>query len=149
MNPVLPCPWDWATRKATPTVTPITARRRFSPPWTWPGGRFISSRKPGHRTRFISFLRRIDANTPPGLDPYVSVDNHATHKHPRVRLWLARHPCFHFPFTPTYSCWPNQVEIFFGIITRQAIRRGSFSSVKGLEHSGVSGATRAKQGLRS
>jgi putative transposase len=96
-------------------------------------GKIISRCKPGHRhTEFISFLRQIDAQTPPGLDLHVIVDNYATHKHPKVKLWLARHPRFHFHFTPTYSSWLNQVEIFFGIITKQAIRRGSFPSVKHL-----------------
>ena len=66
------------------------------------------------------------------LDLHVIVDNDATHKHPKVKVWLACHPRFHFHFTPTYSSWLNQVEIFFGLITKQAIRRGSFSSVKDL-----------------
>jgi len=96
-------------------------------------GKIISRCKPGHRhTEFSSFLRQIDANTPPELDLHVIVDNYATHKHPKVKVWLARHPRFHFHFTPTYSSWLNQVEIFFGIITKRAIRRGSFSSVKDL-----------------
>ena len=96
-------------------------------------GKVISRCKPGLRhTEFISFLRQIDANTPPELDLHVIVDNYATHKHPKVKVWLARHPRFHFHFTPTYSSWLNQVEIFFGIITKRAIRRGSFSSVKDL-----------------
>ena len=96
-------------------------------------GQIISHCKPGHRhTEFISFLRQIDASTPPELDLHVIVDNYATHKHAKVKLWLARHPRFHFHFTPTYSSWLNQVEIFFGIITKRAIRRGSFSSVKDL-----------------
>ena len=96
-------------------------------------GQIISRCKPGHRhPGFIAFLRQIDANTPPGLARPVSVDNSATHKHPKVKLWLARRPRFHFHFTPTYPSWLNQVEIFFGIITKQAIRRGSSSSVKDL-----------------
>lgn len=96
-------------------------------------GGIISRRKPGHRhTEFISFPRQIDASTPPELDLHVSVDNDATHKHPKVQVWLARHPRFHFHCTPTYSAWLNQVEIFFGTITKQAIRRGSFASVKDL-----------------
>ena len=96
-------------------------------------GKVIRRCKPGHRhTEFIAFLRQIDANTPPELDLHVIVDNDATHKHPKVKVWLARHPRFHFHFTPTYSSWLNQVEIFFGISTKQAIRRGSFSSVKDL-----------------
>jgi len=96
-------------------------------------GKVISHCKPGHRhEQFISFLRQIDANTPPELDIHVIIDNYSTHRHAKVKVWLARHPRFHFHFTPTYSSWLNQVEIFFGIITRQAIRRGSFSSVKDL-----------------
>ena len=57
------------------------------------------------------------------------VDNYATHKHPDVKAWLARNPRIALHFTPTSGSWLNMVEIFFGIITRQAIRRGSFTSV--------------------
>ena len=60
------------------------------------------------------------------------MDNYATHKHPKVSLWFARHPRFQVHFTPTYSSWLNQVETWFGIITRKAIRRGSFTTVKQL-----------------
>lgn len=60
------------------------------------------------------------------------VDNHATPKHPKVRTWLGQRPRFHLHYTPTYSSWLNQVERWFGLITQQAIRRGSFSSVKDL-----------------
>jgi putative transposase len=63
------------------------------------------------------------------LDVHLIVDNYATHKHPKVRAWLARRPRFHLHFTPTYSSWLNQVERWFGIITQRAIRRGSFDSV--------------------
>lgn len=96
-------------------------------------GKVISRCKPGHRHQeFISFLRQIDTNTPSELDLHVIVDNYSTHKHAKVKIWLARHPRFHFHFTPTYSSWLNQVEIFFGIITKRAIRRGSFTSVQDL-----------------
>lgn len=96
-------------------------------------GKIISRCKPGHRhEEFISFLRQIDQSTPPELDLHVVVDNYATHKHPKVKVWLSRHPRFHFHFTPTYSSWLNQVEIFFGIISKRAIRRNSFSSIKDL-----------------
>jgi transposase len=96
-------------------------------------GKVLSRCKPGHgHQQFIDFLRHIDANTPKELPLHLIVDNYATHKHPKVKLWLARHPRFEFHFTPTYSSWLNQVEIFFGIITKQAIRRSSFSSVKEL-----------------
>ncbi len=54
-------------------------------------------------------------------------------KHPNVQAWLAKHPRVHLHFTPTSGSWLNMVEIFFGIITRQAIRRGTFHSVRDLE----------------
>jgi len=60
------------------------------------------------------------------------VDNYATHKHPAVRAWLDENPRITLHFTPTSGSWMNMVEIFFGIITRQAIRRGTFTSVKDL-----------------
>ncbi|XYJ92298.1 hypothetical protein AEMCBJ_32725 (plasmid) [Cupriavidus necator] len=60
------------------------------------------------------------------------VDNYATHKHPKVKAWLAKRPRYHMHFTPTYSSWLNQVERWFGLITQQAIRRGSFESVRQL-----------------
>lgn len=96
-------------------------------------GKVIAQCKKGHRhQQFIDFLRHVDANTPAGLNLHVIVDNYATHRHSKVKLWLADHPRFQLHFTPTYSSWLNQVEIFFGIITRKAIRRGSFTSVKDL-----------------
>jgi transposase len=60
---------------------------------------------------------------------HVVCDNYATHKHPAVKAWLARNPRITLHFTPTSGSWLNLVEIFFGIITRQAIRRGTFNSV--------------------
>ena len=63
---------------------------------------------------------------------HVVCDNYATHKHPAVKAWLARHPRITLHFTPTSGSWLNLVEIFFGIITRQAIRRGTFGSVRDL-----------------
>jgi len=63
---------------------------------------------------------------------HLVVDNYATHKHPAVTAWLARNPRVTLHFTPTSGSWLNLVEVFFSIITRQAIRRGSFGSVKEL-----------------
>jgi len=63
---------------------------------------------------------------------HVIVDNYATHKHPRVKRWLAGRARFHVHFTPTYASWRNQVEIWFNRITQRAIRRGTFRSVKEL-----------------
>lgn len=89
--------------------------------------------KPRHRHQeFLGFLKRIDDAVPAELDIHLIVDNYATHKHAKVRAWLAARPRFHLHFTPTYSSWLNQVERWFGLITQQAIRRGSFQSVKEL-----------------
>ena len=97
-------------------------------------GTVISQCKPRHRHQeFLSFLRHIEANVPAHLDVHLVVDNYSTHKHAKVRAWLARRPRFHVHFTPTYASWLNQVERWFGIITQQAVRRGSFRSVTELK----------------
>jgi len=91
--------------------------------------------KKHHRHQeFIQFLNQINKNVPANLDVHVILDNYSTHKHAKVRAWLARNPRFYFHFTPTYSSWLNQVERWFGIITDKAIRRASFRSVKQLVH---------------
>lgn len=93
-------------------------------------GAVLAECKPRHRHQeFLSFLRAIDKAVPPELDIHVIVDNYATHKHARVKAWLARRPRWHMHFIPTYSSWLNQVERFFALITDKAIRRGSFQSV--------------------
>lgn len=78
---------------------------------------------------WIKFLKRIDESTPPELDLHLIVDNYATHKHPKVKKWLARHPRFHVHFTPTSSSWLNLIERWFRDITEKRIRRGVFRSV--------------------
>ena len=96
-------------------------------------GEVLAQCKPRHRHQeYLSFLRHIDQSVPKNLDVHLIVDNYATHKHPKVRAWLARRPRFHVHFTPTYASWLNQVERWFGLITQQAIRRGSFKSVREL-----------------
>lgn len=96
-------------------------------------GEVLTQCKRRHRHQeFLAFLRHIDANVPDDLDVHLIVDNYATHKHPKVKAWLARRPRFHVHYTPTYASWLNQVERWFGIITQKAIRRGSFSNVKQL-----------------
>jgi putative transposase len=69
---------------------------------------------------------------PKDLELHLIVDNYCTHKHAKVKAWLAQRPRFHVHYTPTYASWLNQVERWFGLITQKAIRRGSFSSVKEL-----------------
>jgi transposase len=96
-------------------------------------GSVLADCKPRHRHQeFLSFLRTIEANVPARLDVHLIVDNYSTHKHPRVKAWLARRPRWHIHFIPTYSSWLNQVERFFALITDKAIRRGSFTSVRDL-----------------
>jgi putative transposase len=96
-------------------------------------GEVITQCKPRHRHQeFLGFLRQIEASVPKDLDIHLVVDNYCTHKHAKVRAWLAQRPRFHVHYTPTYASWLNQVERWFGIITQRAIRRGSFSSVKEL-----------------
>jgi len=80
---------------------------------------------------FLQFLRRV-AKTYPRRELHLVCDNYGTHKHPVVRDWLTKNPRIHLHFTPTSGSWLNMVEIFFGIITRQAIRRGTFGSVNDL-----------------
>jgi transposase len=80
---------------------------------------------------FLAFMRRVARAYPQG-DLHVVLDNVSTHTTPDVKAWLARHPRITFHFTPTSASWMNQVETWFGILTRQAIRRGSFKSVKEL-----------------
>ena len=80
---------------------------------------------------FLDFLKLV-AKTHPRVQLHVVCDNYATHKHPRVKAWLEKHPRVTMHFTPTSGSWLNMVEIFFGIITRQAIRRGTFTSVTDL-----------------
>ncbi len=96
-------------------------------------GEVLTQCKPRHRHQeYLSFLRHIEQSVPENLDVHLIVDNYATHKHPKVRAWLARRPRFHVHFTPTYASWLNQVERWFGLITQRAIRRGSFKSVREL-----------------
>lgn len=64
--------------------------------------------------------------------PPFSLDNYATHKHPKVRAWLAQRSRYHVHYTPTYSSWLNQVERWFGVLTQRALRRNSFKTVSEL-----------------
>jgi transposase len=95
-------------------------------------GRVVDACYWRHRHQeFLRFLKQV-AKVYPRVPLHLVCDNYATHKHPTVGAWLARNPRITLHFTPTRGSWLNMVEIFFGIITRQAIRRGSFTSVKDL-----------------
>ncbi len=96
-------------------------------------GRVLTSCKRRHRHQeYLAFLKEVNESVPPNLDIHLVVDNYATHKHPRVKQWLAAHPRYQVHYTPTYASWLNQVEIWFHLITQRAIRRGTFRSVKDL-----------------
>jgi transposase len=82
---------------------------------------------------WIKFLKHIDAATDPKAQLHLVADNYATHKHPKVRRWLARHPRFHMHFTPTSSSWLNLVERWFRELTQKRLKRGTFTSVRQLQ----------------
>jgi len=96
-------------------------------------GKVTDACYPRHRNEeFLKFLKQV-AKAYPRRRLHLVVDNYATHKHPNVQAWLVRNPRISLHFTPTSGSWLNMVEIFFGIITRQAIRRGTFRSVADLK----------------
>lgn len=96
-------------------------------------GQVITRCKRRHRHQeYLEFLKHIETNVPASLDIHLVVDNYATHKHPKIKRWLALHPRYQIHYTPTYASWLNQVEIWFNLITQRAIRRGTFKSVKEL-----------------
>ena len=97
-------------------------------------GTVISMCQDRHRhEEWLKFLRLIDRKTPRHLQLHLIVDNYATHKHPDVQQWLARHPRFVVHFTPTSASWLNMVERFFRDLSENRIRRDSFTSVADLE----------------
>lgn len=95
-------------------------------------GKLITTIEQQHRHQeWLSFLKKIERQTPKALAVHLIADNYATHKHPEVKAWLAKHPRFHMHFTPTSSSWLNLVERFFRDLTDR-ITASSFGSVKEL-----------------
>ena len=78
---------------------------------------------------WLKFLKKIDRETPKDMTLHLIADNHATHKHPTVQDWLAKHPRFNMHVTPTSASWLNMVARFFRDITTERLRRGVFTSV--------------------
>lgn len=96
-------------------------------------GKLIARTERKHtHVEWLRFLRQIDRETPKGLDLHLIADNYSTHKHKKVKAWLAKHPRFHMHFTPTSSSWMNLIERFFAELTRDVVRDGSFRSVREL-----------------
>jgi transposase len=97
-------------------------------------GKVIGRCMQRHRHQeFIRFLNTVEAEVPAGKIVHVILDNYATHKHPKVKAWLARHPRFVFHFTPTSCSWLNAVEGFFAKLTRRRLKRGVFHSIVDLQ----------------
>jgi transposase len=93
-------------------------------------GAVISRCAQRHRhTEWLDFLRQIDRETPKEKKLHLICDNYATHKHPKVKEWLEKHPRFHMHFTPTSASWLNMVERFFRSLSTDRLERGVFKSV--------------------
>ena len=82
---------------------------------------------------FLRFLNRLEHDIPAGRLVHVVLDNYGSHKHPKVRAWLSRHPRWTFHFTPTSASWLNAVEGFFANLTRRRLKRGTFHSLVDLQ----------------
>jgi transposase len=96
-------------------------------------GKITAATRPRHRHQeFLRFLKQV-AKAYPGQELHLVMDNYAAHKRVEIRDWLAANPRVQVHFTPTSGSWLNLVEVWFGIIERQAIRRGTFGSVKDLD----------------
>jgi len=103
-------------------------------------GQVTAALKPRHRNQeFLAFLKQIERSYRDVVDEadepvelHLVMDNYAAHKHANVKAWLGEKPRFKIHFTPTHASWMNLVEVWFGIVERQAIRRGVFKSVKDL-----------------
>jgi transposase/transposase-like protein len=93
-------------------------------------GEVVARCKQQHRARdFVAFLDELEESVAPGLEIHVVLDNLSAHKAPPIHRWLLRHPRVQFHFTPTYSSWLNLIERFFGLLTEQALKRGSHTSI--------------------
>lgn len=103
-------------------------------------GQVVAALKPKHRHQeFLAFLRQIERTYRDAVDEngepvelHLVMDNYAAHKHKNVKEWLVQHPRFKVHFTPTHASWMNLVEVWFGLVERQAVRRGVFKSVPDL-----------------
>jgi len=127
------CPYGPAKWNAAPSSMSAMARFLCLRPWRC-RGKVLGRCAPRHTSaEFVEFLdQAVAAHWRKTI--HVILDNLAVHKTPLVRAWQKQHPRVHFHFTPTYSSWLNQVEIWLGLITRDCIRRGVFHSVPDLVH---------------
>ncbi len=99
----------------------------------WHGAGPLRCMQRHRHQEFLRFLNAVEAAVPAGKLVHAILDNYATHKHPKVRAWLARHPRWTFHFVPTSCSWLNAVETFFAKLTRRRLRRGSCPSLVALQ----------------
>jgi transposase len=96
-------------------------------------GKILHQTKGRHTHKeWLQFLKHLETETPANLELHLIVDNYATHKHPKVKAWIGRHPRIHLHFTPTSSSWLNLVERFFRDLSEDVVREGSFTSTREL-----------------
>jgi transposase len=127
-QPLLPIEFD-ATEKRTHDYVRHGTTNLFAAPNVGTGEVFGECRPSRDGGDFLNFLKKA-VKPHVGKEIHVVLDNLSTHTTPEVKAWLEKNPNVQFHFTPVGSSWMNQIETWFGIITRQSIRRGTFSSVK-------------------
>jgi transposase len=127
-QPLLPIEFD-ATEKRTHDYVRHGTTNLFAALNVGTGEVFGECRPSRDGEDFLAFLKKA---VKPHADKeiHIVLDNLSTHTTPEVQTWLEKNPHVHFHFTPVGSSWINQIETWFGIITRQSIRRGTFSSLK-------------------
>lgn len=97
-------------------------------------GRVIGECHRWHRSQeFLQFLEAVDGAVAADLAVHLILDNYGTHKTPRVRRWLARHPRFHVHFTPTSASCLTLVERWFALLSEKQIKRGAHRNVRALK----------------
>ncbi|MER6351213.1 IS630 family transposase [Streptomyces sp. NPDC001634] len=122
------CPWASPTEKRTHDYV-RHGTTNLLPALNVATGEVFGECKPNRNSAtFLAFLKKA-VKPHAGKEIHIVLDNLSTHTTPDVKAWLAKNPDVHFHFTPVGSSWLNQIETWFGIITRQSIRRGTFSSV--------------------
>jgi transposase len=127
-QPLLPIEFD-ATEKRTHDYVRHGTTNLFAALNVGTGEVFGDCRPSRDGETFLTFLKKA-VKPHAGNEIHVVLDNLSTHTTPEVKAWLEKNPNVQFHFTPVGSSWLNQIETWFGIITRQSIRRGTFSSVK-------------------
>nr|WP_241255683.1 IS630 family transposase [Candidatus Protofrankia californiensis] len=127
-QPLLPIAFD-ATEKRTHDYVRHGTTNLFAALNVGTGEVFGECRSSRDGENFLAFVKKA-VKPHAGKEIHIVLDNLSTHTTPDVEAWLEKNPHVHFHFTPVGSSWINQIETWFGVITRQSIRRGTFSSVK-------------------